>query len=206
MRRVALAISLFVVLASAAFAGYRVYNNYTRSEECLEDSLHLIRELYDARGLKSDQNMEDAYRVQQHAIDARRLLSPWMTDTHPERRRIAETANGAVTEFEHAADLFLQINRGGATDEQLAEFKVKLDSGRWRLLEISAAIHKHPPPLTAANKRHLIRYIDNVFGKELAAERKSKSDPNAKIFQEIFAVELIRNDLEASPKPLKELF
>jgi hypothetical protein len=208
MRRVALAISLFVLLASAAFVGYRVYNNYTRSEECVEDSLHLIRELYDAgEPQKSDQVViESAYRFQQYTIDARRLLSPWMTDTHPDRRRIAEAANGALTEFEHAADLFLEISRGGgATEEQFAEFKVKLDSGRRRIIEIAAAIHKHPPPLTAANKRHLIRYTDNVFGKELAAERKSKGDPNAKIFPEIFPVELIRNDLEASPKPLKEL-
>ena len=205
MRRVGIAL-LFVVLASAAFVGYRAYNNYARSEECVEDILHLIRVLYDARGAKTDQNIEYAYRVQQHTIDARRLLSPWMTDTHPDRRRIAEAANGALTEFERAANLFLEISRGGATDEQLAEFKVKLDSGRWRLVDISAAIHKHPPPLTAANKRHLIRYIDNVFGEELAAERKLKDNPNAKTYQEIFAVELIRNDLEASPKPVKELF
>ena len=125
MRRVAPAISLFVILASAAFSGYRIHNNHARSEECIEDVLYLIRVLYDVRNKDSDQPLEDAYRVQQHIIDARRLLSPWMADTQPDRHRIAEAANGALTEFERAADLFLEITRNSGRYEQLAEFKVK---------------------------------------------------------------------------------
>ena len=206
MRQLSAAL-LFVVLIVAAFVGYRIYRDYAQSEECIEDVLHLIRQVKDMRDEKGTDSLEQMYRVQQHAIDARRLLSPWMTDPQPDRRRIAKAADGALTELERASKLFLEISRGHGTEEELAEFKVKLDSGRWRLFDISAAIHKHPPPLTAVNKRHLIRYIDNVFGEELAAQKqKLKDDPKANGYQELYAIELIRNDLQPAPKPLKELF
>jgi len=211
MKRVAglyiawLVVAGLLVLVLVAFVGYRMHDNYARSEECLEDVLHLIRELQDLRKENSDQPSEYAYRVQQHVSDARRLLSPWIADSQPDRHRIVEAANGALTEFERAADLCMKLNHDGGS-EQLAEFRVKVDSSRERLAEISATIHKHPPPLTSANKRHLIRYIDNVFGTELEALRKSKGDPNAQMEWEAVAVLLIRNDLEGSPKPLNELF
>src|SRR5262249_23076239 len=139
MRRVAVAL-LFVVFIVAAFVGYRIYKDYAQSEECIEDVLHLIRQIQDMRGEKGTDSLEHMYRVRQHVIDARRILSPWMTDPQPDRRRIAQAADGALTELERANNLYSEISRDRGTEEQFAEFKVKLDSGRWRLFDISAAI------------------------------------------------------------------
>lgn len=200
MRRIFLVACVLGVIAFCSVLGYRAYDNYRRSEQCVEDTLHLIRELYDIRGGTSEQPFEDAYRFHQHVVDARRLLSPWSSDSQPDRHRIAEAAEGALSEFERAAHLYMQLNHR-SDKEALAEFTVKIDSGRQRLAEIAAAIHRHPPPLTAAARRRLVGYIDRVFGAELAKQRASKDDPKAGLYWEIIAVSLIRHDLQ-SPSEL----
>jgi len=106
-----------------------------------------------------------------------------------------EAASGALSEYDRAAQLYMQLNHR-ADKEILAEFTVKIDSARQRLAEVAAAIHKHPPPLTAAAKQRLIDYIDTVFGAELAKQSAAKNDPKAELFWEIVTVSLIKRDLE----------
>ncbi len=195
MRRALLFAAVSAVLLVGAFFAYRTYDNYRRSEDCIENTLHFIRELYDIRSGTSDEPFVDAYRFQQHVTDARRLIAPWLSEPQPDRRRIVEAAAGALSEYERATQLYMQLNHR-ADKEVLAEFTVKIDSGRQRLAEIAAAIHKHPPPLTTAAKLRLIGYIDRVFGPDLAKQSASKDDPQAKLFWEIVAVSLIRRDLQ----------
>jgi hypothetical protein len=195
VRRVFLFAALAAVLCAGAFFAYRTYDNYRRSEDCVEDTLHFIRELYDIRNATSNEPFVDAYRFQQHVTDARRLISPWLSDPQPDRHRIMEAASGALSEYDRAAQLYMQLNHR-ADKEILAEFTVKIDSARQRLAEVAAAIHKHPPPLTAAAKQRLIGYIDRVFGAELAKQNAAKNDPKAELFWEIVTVSLIKRDLE----------
>jgi len=160
-------------------------------------TLHFIRELYDIRGDSSDKPFIGEYRFQQHVEDARRLLSPWLSDRQSDRRRIVEAASGALSEYERAAQLFMQISHGG-DEELLAEFKVKIDLGRERILEVGVAFHKHAPRLTTAARQRLIGYIDRVFGTELAKQNASKNDPQAEWFQEIVTVSIIRRELQST--------
>jgi hypothetical protein len=199
VRRILLIAITVALIAAGALFGYRAYDNYNRSEECVEDTLHFIHELYEIRSGTNEQPFVDAYRFQQHVIDARRLLSPWLSDSQSDRHRIAEAAEGALSEFERAANLYLQLNHG-ADKEALAEFTVKADSGRQRLAEIAAAIHKHPPPLTTRARHRLVGYVDRVFGDDLARQRASKDDPKAQLYWEVVAVSLIRHDLESPSK------
>ena len=162
MRRAFLFSALISVLCVGAVLGYRTYDSYRRSEACVEDTLHFMRELYDVRSATSDQPFVDAYQFQQHVTDARRLISPWLSDSQPDRHRVIDAASGALSEYERAAQLFMQLNHR-ADKEMLAEFTVKIDSGRQRLAEVAAAFHKNPPPLTAPAKQRLVGYIDRVF-------------------------------------------
>ena len=194
MRRALYLASVTALLCIAATFGYRTYRDYAQSEQCLEDTVRFVRELYDIRKATADEPSVGAYRFQQHVTDARRHLSPWFSDPQPERRRIIETASGALFEFEGAAQLYMQLQHR-ADKETVAEFTVKIDSGRQRLAEVAAAVHKHPPPLTAAAKQRLVEHIDRVFGAELAKQSASKEDPQAEVYWEIVAVSLIKRAL-----------
>jgi hypothetical protein len=195
MRRALLIITAIALLCFGGVFAYRTHDNYRRSEECVSDTLDFIRELYDIKGTASDEPFLNAYRFQEHVTEARRLLSRWVSDPQSDRHRIVEAASGALSEYERAAQLYMQLNHR-ADKELLAEFTVKIDSGRQRLAEVAAAFHKHPPPLTTAAKQRLIGYIDGVFGTELAKQNASKNDPRAQLFWEIVAVSLIRRDLQ----------
>jgi hypothetical protein len=191
------AVLVATTLGVAALFGWQQYQSYQRSEQCVEDVLHAVHELYEVRSHSKDPPFEDAYYIQQHITDARRLLSIWISDGQSDRRQIAQAAQDAVTEFERAAQLFMEISRGSGDDEKLAEFKVKVESARSRLIDLAAVYAKHQPPLTKANKRHLISYIDIVFTKQLLEENAApKDDPKAPFYPEIFAASVIRRALE----------
>lgn len=194
------AILIATALGATALVSWQQYQNHRQSEEFVEDVVSAVYELHQTRRQPSDTpRLENGYQLQQHVADARRLLSPWISDTHSGRRKIARAMQDSVTEYERAAELFLQIARGSNDEEKLAEFTVKVNSARSRLMELTIVFARHRPALTKACKRRLIRHIDSVFTKQLLDEHaEPKDDPNAPFYSEVFAASTIKRILETS--------
>src|SRR5450755_4349926 len=108
------------------------------SEQLVQDVLHIVRNVADIRTEVED-GFEGAYKFEQFVSDAKRRIDPWLSDTHVERRAITDSVQNMLGDLESASRIYLAIHKSGS-EEQLAQFKVKLDSGRMKTIDLAATI------------------------------------------------------------------
>jgi hypothetical protein len=100
-----------------------------------------------------------------------------------------------LSDLDDTSRLYLSIHKDGG-EEQLAQFKVKLESGLGKTIDVTTTILKQDDLLTADSKRRVVNYINLAFGKELSAYEASKNDPNGPLTYATAAVLVMKREYE----------
>jgi hypothetical protein len=188
-----------VLLICGLVAWYIIsHNQKAKSERLVHDTVQIIREVANIEREATKEGFEGAYQFQQLVTDAQHRLQPWLSEHDPQRRRIIEAARDMLSDLDEASKLYLTIQKG-SNEEQLARFKVKLESGRKKTIDVTTTILKQEGLLTSAGKRRIIDYINLAFGKELANYQATKDDPKAPLTYEVAAVLVMKKEYEKHP-------
>lgn len=163
------------------------------------DVVKSINEIYQSRGTekKEDNSFVSAYLMKQHIDNAEKIMEKWKDNKDGNKKEIISNIISGIDDLKNVSDLYISI-LNDPSEQDLALFKVKLGSGREKIISAVGVVLVDGKGMKISKKQKniIVNYINNVFQKELKNYDENSKNEGFTQPEEIWAVMMIRNGLQ----------